>query len=428
MRRFLSLAAVLALAACGGGGGGSTPSAPQPPPPTTAPQTGYVTPQFTLRIPPRGGSSTGRTPNYISSATLSVVITLTADSVGIDPTTISGNPATTVVPAGSCTTGCTVNGPPTPPGTDSFKIVTYDNNVPASGNALNAAQANNVTITAGQSNPVNVVLGAIPKTLTVSGVPAALNAGTQTQSSAVSVVAKDGHGDTIPTGNTPAIFYVDANGNAISVTLSDPDTTQHGSCLVASGTSTCTTGAATSVTFAGPDTTKSFAYDGLAENPVTLTASATGATGGTAPFQPNLNAPAFNSSQATPSGVALTGSAEIDLFSASGIGSTGTESFTESGWTNSPYNHALTFANTGACTTGTGITATSMADIATISVGANSITNGTPITATIVGAPKPGSCPSKISDGLSLNTTDGSATLTTTYTSSSIVGSSKRRQ
>ena len=94
------------------------------------------------------------------------------------------------------------------------------------------------------------------------------------------------------------------------------------------------------------------------------------------------------------------------------------------------YNHALTFANTGACTTGTGITAASMADIATISVGTNSTTNGTPITATTNttgGAPKPGSCPSTISDGLSSNTTDGSATLTVTYTTSSITGSSKHR-
>jgi hypothetical protein len=232
------------------------------------------------------------------------------------------------------------------------------------------------------------------------------------------------------------VLYVDSTGAAINITLSDPDTSLHGSCVVNSGTSTCTSGAATSVTFAGPDVTRVFAYDGLAENPLTLTASASGATNGTAPFQPNLNAPVFNGSQATPTGVALSGSAEIDLFSASGIGSTGSESFTESGWTNSPYNHALIFANTGACTSGAGISATSMADIATIAAGANSTANGTPFTATIAsgaGLPKAGSCPSRISDGLGTttggsNTTGSSTTLTVTYTNVSITGSSKRRQ
>ncbi|MBV8371528.1 MAG: hypothetical protein JO036_21670 [Candidatus Eremiobacteraeota bacterium] len=432
MRKILILATVLALAGCGGGGGGS--SQPQPPPvPTAAPNGPFYTPQFTIVVPSGGKSgssakvkSSARTPNYVSSGTLSVQITLTADSVGIAPNTITGNPATTVIPANSCNSGCTVNGPPSPPGTDSFLIVTYDNNVPASGHPLNAAQLNNVTITAGQNNPQSVTLGAIPKTLSVSGVPTgggAFTAGTASQAANVSVVAVDAAGVTIPTGHTPNVFYVDATGTAINVTLSDPDTGQHGSCVINTGTSTCTTGAATSVTFSGPDVTRVLAYDGLAENDVTLTASASTATNGTAIFEPKLNAPVFNGSQATPSGVALSGSPEIDLFATSGIGSTGSESFTESGWTNAPYGHALTHAETGACTG----TATSMSQIATISTGANDTTNGTPFTATVVGSPVTGSCPSTISDGLSGNGTDGSATLTVTYTTSSISASAKHR-
>jgi hypothetical protein len=426
MRKILSLFAVLALAACGGGGG-TTPSAPSQPvaPPTSAPQNGYVTPQFTLRIPARTGSAKGRTPQYVSSATLSVVITLTADSVGIAPTSIAGNPATTTIAAGSCTTGCTVNGPPTPPGTDSFLVVTYDNAVPASGHAINAAQLNNVTVTAGASNVQSITLGAIPATLTIATLPT-WNAGTQSQTQAVTVTAKDGHGDTIPTGQTTPVKYADASGNPITISISDPDTTQHGTCVTAAGPSACVTGAATSVSYTGPDDSKAFNYDGLAENPVTLTASATGATNGTAPFQPNLNAPAFNSSQATPAGVALTGSPEIDMFAPTGIGSTGSESFTESGWTGTPYNHALTFANTGACAV-TGL-ATSMSQIASISVGPNSTTNGTPFTATVVGSPTAGSCPSTISDGLTSNLTDGSVALTVTYTTSSVNTNSRRRR
>ncbi len=432
MRKILILATVLALAGCGGGGGGS--SQPQPPPVSTpAPQGPFVTPQFTIVIPSKSGSSAARatkgarTPSYVSSATLSVQITLTADSNGVTPGSIAGNPATTNVSAGSCNSGCTVNGPPSPPGTDSFTIVTYDANG-ASGHALNAGQLNGVTITAGQNNSENVTLGAIPATLSISGVPTgggALTAGTQSQAANITVVAADGAGVTIPTGKS--VTYVDATGAAINVTVSDPDTNQHGSCVVNSGTSTCTSGAGTSVTFATPDTTKVLAYDGLAENPVTLTASASTATNGTASFQPNLNAPVFNGAQATPSpAVAQSGSPEIDLFATSGIGSTGTESFTESGWTNGVYNHALTFANSGACAAGAGL-ATAMSQIATISAGTNSTTNGTPFTATVVGSPTPGSCPSTISDGLSSNTTDGSATLTVTYTTSGISVSSKHR-
>lgn len=428
MRKILSLAAVLALAGCGGGGGGSSaPSNPAPPAPPSAPSGNYVTPQFTIRIPARTNSK-GRTPQYVSSATLSVVITLTADSVGIDPTTIAGNPATTTVAAGSCTSSCVVNGPPTPPGTDSFRIVTYDNNTPASGHALNAAQLNNVTITAGQANAESVTLGGIPASLSISNVPQGVfTAGTAGQTDALGIVATDGHGDTIPTSQSPAVKYVDATGAALTVTLSDPDTNLHGTCLVNTGTSTCTSGAATSVTFTGPDDTRQLAYDGLAENPVTLTASAPGVTSGTASTYPTLNAPVFNGAAATPSGVALTGSAEIDLFALSGVGSTGSESFTESGWTNSPYNHALQVASTGSCVSGAGL-ATSMSQIATVSAGTNSTTNGTPITATVVASPTAGSCPATINDGLSANTTDGSATLTVTYTTSVITGSSKRRQ
>jgi hypothetical protein len=382
-----------------------------------------VTPTFILKIPARGAhSSKARHPQYISGATLSVVITLTATSNPVG-TSLAGNPATTNVNGSSgtaCTSGCAVNGPPSPPGTNSYKIQTFDA-TNGTGNELNAGQLNNVTITAGQANSETVTLGAIPVALSLSNVPlpgaGSFAAGTQGLSTAISVIATDAHGDTIPTSQSPAVFYVDANGAPISVTVSDPDTNAHGSCIVASGTSTCTSGAPTSGTVAGPDGTLSLAYDGVAENPVTITASASTATSGTASFQPNLNAPAFNSSQATPSGVALTGSAEIDLFTLSGIGSTGSESFTELGWTGSPYGHALSIIGTPACTS-----------IATVSAGSNDTTNGTPFTATVVASPSAGLCTATIGDGLSSNTTDSTSSLTVTYTTSGITANGKHRR
>ncbi len=357
MRKFLALAAVLALAACGGGGGGTTttPTTPSNPgsTPTTTPSSKYVTPTFVIKIPPKGSKANfrgakARNPKYVSSTVLSVWIKLTADSAGVDVSTLSNNPAITNVNGGApqpnCASGCTVNGPPSPPGTDSFTVVTYDA-ANAGGSALDAAQLNSVSLTAGQANPETIVLGAIPITLSIENVPSgvgSLAAGTQAQTDAVSIKAVDADGNTIPTGQSPSVQYADATGTPLVVTLADPDTNPHGSCLITSGTSPCTTGAATSVTFSSPDTTQLLAYDGLAENPVTLTASAPGATSATAAFAPALNAPVFNGTQATPSGVALSGSAEIDLLNTSGTGSTGSESFTENGWTNSPYGQALT--------------------------------------------------------------------------------------
>jgi hypothetical protein len=237
------------------------------------------------------------------------------------------------------------------------------------------------------------------------------------------VTANDADGNAITSGTTP---YVDSTGAAVTITITDPDTNAHGSCLGAS--TTCTTGAATTATLTTASGTAAFDYDGLAENPVTLTAtSSNSATSGTAIFQPGLNAPVFNSSQATPSGVALTASAEIDLFNVSGTGSTGSESFTELGWTGSPYGHALT-ATAGTCVAGAGL-ATALSQFATISAGTNDTTNGTPITATESGAtPTAGSCAVTIADGLTSNTTDGAATLTVTYTTSSVSSNGKHRR
>ena len=426
MRKILTLVAIVALAGCGGGGGGS--SAPAPASPTSAPVTSskLVTPMFFIKIPARGkNSGKARRPQYVASTVLSVSVALTADSVGITPSTLANNPAVTTVPAGTCNSGCSIAGPPSPPGTDSFTVVTYDAAAGA-GSALNAGQLNNVTVSAGTANSETITLGGIPVTLSsISNVPQGVfTAGTASQTDALSIVAADADGNTIPTSQSPAVKYVDATGAPLSITLSDPDTNPHGTCLVNSGTSTCTSAAATSVTFTGPDDTRNLAYDGLAEDPVTLTASAPGATSATASTYPTLNAPVFNSSAATPSGVALSGSAEIDLFNTSGAGSTGSESFTESGWTGSPYAHALTVVATPACTLGGPLSTT----IATVSAGTNDTTNGTPFTATVVASPTAGSCSVTVGDGLSSNTTDGSATLTVTYTSSGITANGKHRR
>ena len=427
MRKILTLATIVALAGCGGGGGSSAPAPASPTSaPVTTPAGNLVTPMFTIKIPARGKSSgKARRPQYVASTVLSVSVALTADSVGITPGTLANNPAVTNVAVGTCTAGCTVAGPPSPPGTDSFTVVTYDTNA-AAGSALNAGQLNGVTVTAGTANSETLTLGGIPATLALNGVNA-FTAGTQGQGEALSVTANDADGNAITSGTTP---YVDATGAAVTITITDPDTNAHGSCVQATGTSTCTSSAATTATLTTATGAAVLDYDGLAENPVTITASASnGATSGTAPFQPNLNAPAFNAASPAdlPTGVALTTGAEIDLFNTSGIGSTGTESFTESGWTDSPYAHALT-ATAGSCSSLSPL-ATALSQFATISIGTNDTTNGTPITATESGAtPTAGSCAVTVADGLTSNTTDGSATLTVTYTTSGITANGKHRR
>ena len=166
----------------------------------------------------------------------------------------------------------------------------------------------------------------------------------------------------------------------------------------------------------------------MAENPQTITASATTATSGTATFQPNLHPPIATGS-GTPNGVvedpAGSTTAQINLFTTSGIGSTGTVPFGEAGWTNDPYDHQLSvLAGTDTCSNGGPLLTT----VATVTAGSNGATQATPITATVVASPTAGDCSISVGDGLSSNTTDAVATLTVTYTTAGIGVNGHRRK
>lgn len=151
MRAVLGFAAVLLLAGCGGGRvGASRPSDPVAPTsvPTTTPQSDLLTPTFTIVLPSgRTGSSSGRTPRYISPSTLSVKIVLNNPPQGL----VNSFAVTNVNGRGvACSSGCTVSGPPSPPGTDSFTVTTYDA-VNARGNAISTA-TKSFSIVAGSPN------------------------------------------------------------------------------------------------------------------------------------------------------------------------------------------------------------------------------------------------------------------------------------
>jgi len=405
MRKILSLVAVLALAACGGGGGGSTAPNPQPTTaPTITPQGNLVTPQFTIVVPKTTSSIGKRKPTFVSTATQSVTITLISvggSSSGL-PTPTS---VTTNISGSSCSSGCVVNGPPSPPGVaDAYTIVTFDA-MNGTGNQLDRG-AVTFTPTAGQNNIENVTIDGVPFSITITGVPAAFAANTASQTANLTVTVADHAGQTITgTYNT-------------SVRITDPDVeTTNGTHL----TGTHVGGGCTSscVDLLTNTDTITLNYGGLAENPVVLASSnadvtADSGTAGTGTFTPVLNAITGDGANST----TTLGGTGIDLYTndnTSPVGYSGTVKYGELGFTNSPYNKVLSTTGSGACST-----------FATIATLANA-SNETPFSATAIASPVAGLCTLTVTDSLT-DQTNAAPTFKVTYTTSQVNGSAKVRK
>jgi hypothetical protein len=414
MRKILSLAAVLALAACGGGGG-SAPTSPPPPVQTTAPTGNLVTPQFTL-VFPKTSSSVGRKPQYINgTATLSVSITLISNNG--TPTTVTNPTVTTNVNGTSgnpCAPTCTIPGPPSPPGTDRYSVTTFDA-VGGTGNTLSTA-TKDFTITAGSANTgLTITLFGVVKTFSISGVTSP-NAGTTPADATLTVNALDAAGGTI-TGtygdNSTGAGYITGGGlNGTPVTVTINETNALGATLVAGGsTPGATQNSTTSVTLHNDTDTVKLHYAGLAENVKTITAAATGATNGTANFQPTLQA------------ITPASGTEIDLYvdsTTGGTGSTGSQTFTEAGFTGT---YAQNFSSTFTKTSGFNTACNLVASISQSPAGV--------FTATAPAAAAPptaGSCDLTINDNLTQAGHTSTATVAVTYTTSSVGASSKHRK
>jgi hypothetical protein len=401
MRKILTLAAVLALAGCGGGGGGTTSNNPPPTVPTAAPAAGLITPQFLIVFPAAGQSGKDRSPQRVSPATLSVTITFTNPPAGLTPTSV-----TTAINPASCP--CSVSGPPSPPGrSDSYQIDTFDVNN-GTGNNLDRGSVT-FTPTAGQNNPQSVTLKGIPKTVVLSGANT-LNANTLAQTEAITVNVKDAAGQTIASGT-----YFNP------VTLTDPDTNgTQGTQLTGTNAGACPPG--TCVVLNGPADTATLNYGGLAEDPVTLSATGTGVTTATTQFSPTLNAITLIAGGPT---TAL-GGPGIDLFTndnTSTVGYSGTISYSELGYTNPPYNKLLTTID--------GSTCAAFATIAAVDTitSVPSRTGQTDFTATSIALPTAGQCTRVVSDGLAAASHGiGGPSFKVTYTTSSVSASSKHRK
>jgi len=408
---------MMALAGCGGGGGG-TNTAPNPNPPvqaTTAPTQGnLVTPTFTLNLGPKSGSTAQRNPKYINgTASKSVKITLVSNNG--TPTTVTNPSVTTDLNGGagttSCPGSCTVPGPPSPPGTDRYTVTTYDA-AGGSGNVLSTA-TKDFTIVAGSANTgLTIVLFGVVKSFSISGVPSP-NAGTTPADTPLTVNALDADNGTI-TGtygdnSTGAGYISDLALNGTPVTVTINETNANGATLVATGGAT--QNSTTSVTLHNNSDGVSLHYAGLAENQKTITAAATGATSGTANFQPMLQA------------ITPASGTEIDLFvdsTTGGTGSTGGQTFTEPGFTGT---YAQSFTFTFTMTSGYSTPCDQIATITQTSPGV--------FTATAPAASKPpaaGSCDLTINDNLTQAGHTSTATTKVTYTTSSVGASSKHRK
>jgi hypothetical protein len=390
-RSFFTVAALFGLAACGGGG-----SQPAGVPASTSGNSSVsgtpalVTPTFKIVFPAASAASSShsRTPQRVSTSAASVTITITNPPAGLSPTSVTSN----ISPA---TCPCTVSGPPSPPGrSDTYLVQTFDANGGA-GNNLDSGTVS-VTPTAGQDNPVAITLSGVPATVAIGNVPAAFNAGTGSQAQALSITVKDAAGATI------------IGSYANVVTVSDPDANgTQGSQLTGTNPGAC---AGTCVTLSGSSDAATLNYGGLAENPVTLAASGTNVTNAQATFTPVLAAIAY---AAGPTSVAAGSPRGIDLFTNTNTATTGysgVESYSEAGYTNTPYNRTLV------ATPGTSCSA-----FATVTATDNTTSGNTDFTATSIASPVAGLCTLTVGDGLTApGHTSGGPQFVVTYTTSSV--------
>jgi len=211
-RKTLALIALIALAACGGGGGSSSSPGAAP-----APAGGAAkgTAQIVITVPPSGKSTSGvRRTRYVSSATKSLVISSGGSVVTVANLSASSPGCTTL---GSGALQCTVNADLNA-GTSTVTFSAYDQ--PGGlGNKLSTASMN-ATITGGAVNPLNVVLNGVVQHLTLDfSYPNGQGAAVENVPLTIGVLvnAQDASGNTIvgPGG------YADANGNPVTIALSE---------------------------------------------------------------------------------------------------------------------------------------------------------------------------------------------------------------
>ena len=208
---------LLATSACGGTQ--SLNNSPVALPATGGPQANAVGVSIAVFIPQSLGAVASRRRFWISPATLGLLVQSNAGGAASVAADLSpGSPLCQTTSGGRA---CTVS-IPVPAGSRLFTFTTYDAAPVA--NSFGAAHPLGIatttkTIVANTANTIDVTIAGIAASLSLSIAPNAVTAGTPNASIATSLNVLDADGNII-VGS-----YVDANGNPLTVTLSDPDTT-----------------------------------------------------------------------------------------------------------------------------------------------------------------------------------------------------------
>jgi hypothetical protein len=326
-------AALFALTACAGGGSPISPTgqagysrtdASAAAPLRTKHRYGRVAFRFKLPRRQERPHTAHASPNFIPPSTASVTVVLTTVNGGPPPAG-NTNAQTTSVRRANCGggAGCSVLGPPSPPGTDAFTVTVKD----GSGNAL-ATGSTSINVVAGSANSGSLTLDGIPASFAITGLPGSGTAGTSIPATPLNIAVYDKAGDLI-TGTYSQ-----------SVQLSDGDTSG-ATQLAVNGVS------GAPATIASSSAAVTFAYSGLAIAGATLTARATGATSSGVTFTPaNSNPMAVCNGDGSGTTECATPAPALSLYAATGTGSSATVTLSQAGWSESPYSRTFTESDT----------------------------------------------------------------------------------
>jgi hypothetical protein len=382
-RLLIAVLIAAGLAACGGGGGSAAapnspalPAASSTPVAAKTPQTARVT----ITVPSAAtAASSSRNPAFVSPATQSVIITLSA----VDGKPYTGSPASFAANLTQGSANC--SGTPlvctiavaAVTGTDTFTISTFDalqpiTSLPSTpaGNLLSQATID-AAIAVNATNTVQIILSGVPATLAIGSLPV-ITGGTPLTPQAFHVSVKDAAGNIVlGTYATPITISTSDTSGAIALSKSS----------AAPSSNARNVASVQSQTLSSSGDTAYIAYSGLAIAPATITLQAGGVTTST------TVAPALNPIVLDQTAVSLSASTP-----------TVTVTGSEIGWTNAPFNKPLGFALDPSCST-----------IATASS-----TDNLTFTLTAVPSPIAGSCTAQVTDFAS----GQSATVSIAYASS----------
>lgn len=386
----LAVVAALALAGCGGGGGGSVAPAQPVVVPTTAPTTtplgSMQSAKLTLRFPVSTGGtkSHARNPKFVDATNAAALVTIinTYNGSATLPSWLAAYATTTValstsggspncaVSAGIETCTVTV---PAPPGS-----VNYTFNVTDAASTVLSTNTATESIAQGTTTVINnVTLQGVLASATIA--PAVLTANVP-QSAALGITIADPDGATITGSTTPY------NGSSVTLTSNSAHLQLSVGGAYAASVVIATPGDAANLTFS---------YDGeaLAANAITLTATKTSdaSTLGTVSLSTINSAATFSGLTVADSAHGATSgqpnyNQPTEFFATTGQ----TQSLvtaSELGFTNAPYNLALTATADAGCGS----------IISGVSIGAPS---GGSQTITVTSGPTPGICKINVSDGL----------------------------